>query len=205
MLTLVWGVIKRYFPPPNGATDIPISLFWGREHLPEWSRLWSGWGQSCRRIRAPRFPGLEQVHSILKAEPKFFTWVQPGPGQPLWSSLRLTLPSFHSHLYGRLLGLTSSLCLMLCTGTGTLKSTCKQARAVQLWLVLQGGKAGAQGTECPCRLKEVWSRGTGQLWKERKDPGMSSFHPASPLCRPAQRALHRGILTLIGWENANCR
>lgn len=88
-----------FFPPPNGATDIPISSFWGREHLPEWSRLWSGWGQSCRRIRAPCFPGLEQVHSILRVEPKFFTWVQPGPGRPLWS-LRSTLPLFHSHLYG---------------------------------------------------------------------------------------------------------
>lgn len=93
--------------------------------------------------------GWAQILHVGAARP----WLASLASSPLDSLFVL----FCSHLYGRLLGLTSSLCLTLLTGTP--KSTCKQASAEQLWLVLQGGKAGAQGTEGPRRLKGVWPRG----------------------------------------------
>lgn len=55
---------------------------------------------------------------------------QPGPGLRLWAPLRTGLFPFCGHLCGHLLGLTSSLRLILFPGTGTLKSTCY--RQVQL-------------------------------------------------------------------------
>lgn len=137
--------LKRYGLTFYFTTNIPSNLFWAGDHLTEWSRIPSSWGQSCRRMWAPSFPALEQVHSVPRVEPKLFMWVPAWPWltslgssphrtlsilrSPLWASFRSHLqPPSHSVPWDW----NPEIDLL-------------QASAVRAWLVPQEGKAGHRG------------------------------------------------------------